>query len=185
MAHKLAIEVQDGTNDNRYLTVSDFSVYDEILPIKRRKLQVLPPFSDEYVELAFAEFQINAFTTDSLKLTCGVIDDIPDGQYVFHYSIAPNDLVFVYNYHFRVARLRNAVLSKMMLVSVECNAAIDECGNIEINKYQNMLLHIWMLLNGAQAAGKNSLTSEAAKELYAQANKAFDKLYKIDNCKMC
>jgi len=186
MGHKLSLDIRDSINDNRFIQVSDYSIYDEVLGVNRKIFQVLPPYTDQYIKIPFLESGTKALSTTDLELTTGIdIGDLPDGLYKFHYSIAPNDKVFIAINHFRTARLMNEVIGKMMLISVECTASVDQCGNIEINKYQNMLLHIWLLLTGAQAVGRNEYAIAQARNLYDQANKAFNVLYNIDNCKIC
>jgi hypothetical protein len=185
MSHTLQIDVKDGVNDNRFIHVSDLSSYDDMLEKKHRILQVLPPFTDEYIKLPFPEHQQSAYSTVHLGLTPCDAGDMPDGLYIFHFSISPNDKVCLQHYHFRTAVLMNSVLSKMLDVSIECRLAVDQCGNAEISKFQNMLLHVWMLLKGAEAAGSHPLRTEHAKDLYDQAQRAFNRLYNLDNCKVC
>jgi hypothetical protein len=184
MAHKLGLQIDDSHVDTRHLYLFDISSYDAMLPVKYRLTQVRPPFTDKYIELELPQNGYKAFTTKDLHLS-GDECDIPDGYYHFHYSTAPNDKVFITRGHYQVALLMSLVLSKMVTVSVECDTYIDVCGNISVTKQENMLLHIWMLLQGVQALGKNEMTAHKADELYIQAQRCYQRLYQNDTCKEC
>lgn len=185
MAHKPFITVEDGSYDTRFIYVKDLTIYDEMLEIKNRRLQVLLPFADEYRIINFQQHQENALSSITLGINNYTSEELPDGVYKFHYSIAPNDKINFAISHYRVAILMNKVLGKMMDSSINCQPGIDECGNVIVTKYQTALLHIWMLLKGCQTLACNELLIPDAENMYKQAQRIFDKLYKSDNCKTC
>jgi len=176
MAHKLLISVKDSVVNNKYIYVEDLSEWDEMLEIKYRRLQVLPPYMDQYVIVNFPQDQSLALTSKNLQLSKG-LDDLPDGYYAIHYSVSPNDKVFVDYGHYRVAVLMNAVLSKMAILDANCCNSLDDCGNVELTNQQNTLLHIWMMLMGLQGIAIDSCNTTEADRIYKQAMKEYDRLF--------
>lgn len=183
MGHKLYIDVQDGANDNKYIMVKDLSAWDDVLAIKDRILQVLPPYLDKYIKVPFPQNTEIGMNSINLGLST-TVDDLPDGPYKIHYSVAPNTMVYIEYVHYRIAVLMNKVLGKMALLSVEPDISLDSCGNIEMNKQETALTYIWMLLQGAQSVGRCSHDIPEADELYKQAMRCYDRLFDI-NCVHC
>lgn len=176
MGHKLNISVEDSTVNNKYIYVEDLSEWDEVLDIRYRRLQVHPPYLDNYIIVPFPNDKKLALSSVSMDLS-KTLEDLPDGLYKIHYSVSPNDKVFIEYGHYRVAKLMNRVLSKMASLDFDCDNGIDQCGNVELDKQADTLLHIWMLLKGAQAVGKDCYKAEKAKDLYKQASREYDKLF--------
>lgn len=183
MAHNLYIHVEDGTYDNRFIMIKDLSRWDNMLDVRHRLLQVLPPFLDKYIIADFPTHETMALNTINLGLSSSA-DDLPDGLYKIHYSVSPNDKIYLELCHYRVAKLMNRVLNQMSKFSVNPASGIDSCGNIEVEKNENTLLHIWMMLKGAQAVGKDAYSKPKADELYKQSMRIYDKLFD-ENCKNC
>jgi len=184
MAHKLLIDIQDSTNDNKYIHVRDYSIWDPVLEVRDRLFQVLPPYADQYYKIPVSENSLISVSSTMLGLPAE--QDIPDGAYLYHYSVSPNNQVFISSCHYRVAVMMNKVLNKMGVASLNNSPSIDDCGNIEIEKDQTVLLHIWMLLNSAASAGKYSHLKARADELYTLALREFSKLYEVDSpCTTC
>lgn len=175
MSHKLIIDLKDSTVNNKYLYVQDLSVWDEVLDVKHRIFQVMPPFGDQYVKMLLPSNGELAITSVQLGLS-KTIEDLPDGFYNIHYSVSPNDKVFVSLGHYRIAKLMNKVLAKMALID-EVDNSIDQCGNVTLDKEQNTLLHIWMLLKGSQRVSREPSAASKADELYRQAMREYDKLF--------
>lgn len=182
MAHILSIAVRDSVYDNKYIYVEDFSQWDEMLEIKYRRLQVLAPYADEYIIVPFPMNQSMALTSINMNLSKS-LQDLPDGFYNIHYSVSPNDRVFCELGYYRVARLMNNVLTKMSSI-YQASDSIDNCGNIEVDKQEILLMHVWASLKGAQAVGKDPNASKKADDLYKIAQRQYDKLFDV-NCKNC
>lgn len=175
MAHKLLIDIQDSANDNKYIHVRDYSIWDPVLTVRDRIFQVLPPYGDQYWRIPIPENGLMSISSTMLGLAED--QDIPDGAYNYHYSVSPNNEVFIAACHYRVAILMNKVYGKMGVSSLGNSPSIDDCGNVEIDKEQTVLLHIWSLLNSAASAGKYTHLKARADELYSLAVREYNKLY--------
>lgn len=182
MAHKLILEVKDSTVNNKFLYVEDLSIWDEMLPVSYRTFQVLPPFGGSYITVPFPTNGNLAITSLQLGLSTG-LEDLPDGMYRLHYSVAPNSKVFLEIGHYRVAKLMNMVLARMSEIETTPES-IDDCGNVTITKLEDSLLHIWMLLTGAQRISRDIMMSSKADELYKKAMREYDKLF-VETCNGC
>lgn len=163
--------------------VTDLSQFDPMLEIKNRLFQVLPPYGDKYIKVGFPPNQPLALNSINLLLSKDQ-QDLPDGIYKMHFSVSPNDKVFQSVVHYRVANLINRVYAQMANYSVNPTQGIDACGNIEKDKNETVLIHIWGLLKGCQAVGKVAENIPDAENLYKQAMRAYDKLFG-NNCKFC
>lgn len=183
MSHKLIISVKDSVVDNNYIYVEDFSEWDSMLEIKYRRLQVLPPYMDKYVIVPFPLNQSLALTSKNLLLS-KTVEGLPDGFYNIHYSVSPNDTVFVERGHYRVAMLMNKVLGKMLVIVPESCNSLDDCGNVELTKEQNTLLHIWMMLKSIQGVAIDSVNQTEAEKIYKQATLEYDRLFN-ESCIGC
>ena len=183
MSHKLLISVKDSVVNNNYIYVEDLSQWDPVLEIKYRRFQVLPPYSDKYVIIPFPQNQSLALTSVNMLLS-KTLDSIPDGFYQLHYSVSPNDKVFIEYGHYRVAMLMNNVLSKMAGLGTTFDNTIDDCGNVDLTKQQNTLLHIWMMLRGLQGIAVDSNSAADADRIYKQAMLEYDKLFN-ESCIGC
>lgn len=175
MAHKLSLNISDGVTDDKFILVNDLSVYDQVIGINNRVLQVLPPFSDAYVILPFPESSHIAFSSIDLQYNERENVTLPDGLYKFHFSVAPNSQVYSRVFYYRTAVLMNKVYGKMLAACTERDTYVDECGNISLTKYQNSLLHIWMTLKGIQAMN-TEFAADQADILYKQVSRLFDRV---------
>ena len=181
--HRLLLDIKDSTVNNKYLYVQDLSEWDSMLPIRHKRLQILPPYMDSYLIVPIPENGPQfALTSRSLNLSTS-LDDLPDGLYRVHYSVSPNDRVYHEFGHYRIAKLMNSVLGKMAGITY-ADTDIDQCGNIKLSKHENTLIHIWMLLKGAQQTGYDLNACAKADELYKQAMREYDKLFEL-NCGNC
>lgn len=183
MAHRLQLDIRDSTYNNRFILVSDLSIWDEVLQIKYRKLQVHPPYADEFIDVMFPQNQVLALNSNTLRLSVEPAD-LPDGPYRIHYSVSPNHKVYIDTVHYRTSNLMNAVYGKMADFSTDPDKGIDSCGNIIAGKMETSLLHIQALLKGAQAIGRQGLDAAKSKKLYEQAMRIYDKLFG-EKCKGC
>jgi hypothetical protein len=182
MSHKLIIDVKDSTVNNKYIYVQDLSEWDTMLDVRYRRFQVLAPFAEQYIIIALPQGGQLALTSINLGLA-SALEDIPDGFYNMHYSVSPNDQIFVEMGHYRVAKLMNLVLGKMALID-QADNSVDNCGNVMLDKQQNTLVHIWMLLKGCQQVAREVTASSKADTLYRQAMREYDKLFD-ETCVSC
>lgn len=183
MAHKLLIDIQDSSYNNRFIHVRDYSVWDSVLTVRDRRFQILPPYSDQYYIIPLPENSLLSVSGTMIGLSAD--QDIPDGAYAYHYSVSPNHEVYVASCHYRIANLLNKVLGKMALVAVGGDESIDECGNVQIEKEEKVLIHILGLLNSAASVGRHNHLKAKADELYVQAGRQYAKLYENPPCGSC
>jgi hypothetical protein len=181
MAHKLFIDVQDSILNDHTLSVLDLTKYDPIMTVKDRLLQVLIPGDDIYTSLVFPQSDISIYTSVSLGISKAV-EPIPDGLYIFHFSLAPSKVMNVSFNHFRTSILQQKLLNKMIGLPVSCHSEVDSHGNSVDKKTKDELINIWFLLKAAQVAGRNTLTLEKANSLYASAERSFERLFKTKSC---
>lgn len=183
MAHILYLQVEDSMYNNEMILVKDLSAWDPNLEILERLFQVLPPYGEKYIIVPLPMNQITPLTSKNLDLSKKK-ENLPDGLYKMHYSVSPNNRIFLDFSHFRVANLMNKILGKMASVGVDDLSMMDACGNVELNKQENTLIHAWMLLRGAQAVGIDSYNGPKAQALYNQSLRIYDRLFGA-NCINC
>jgi hypothetical protein len=184
MAHYIKLDIQDSKYDDYIMYVYDLSTWDPNLQITDRILQVMPPHYDKFIKVHFPMNQAMALNSIHLQLSTKPAI-LPDGPYRFHYSVSPNDKVFEDRNYYRVAGIMNQVLGKMALASLDVADTLDECGHVTLEKEQNTLLHIWMILKGAQSVGRESHQVVKADKLYNQAVREFNRLYDLNSCVNC
>lgn len=179
-SHKLGLEAPDTLNPC-ILRVVDISVYNANMNIKCPTLLITPPgFSSPFqVDNIQPEF-IKNLTACDLKLQtsgCGTtFNDLSDGVYVLHYSVSPNDTVYVEYNHMRITRallkLRNAL----------CELDLSGCApNDETLKKQRKIGDIHTQLLVAKALVENCRQPKKGMEIYKYALQQLDKL----ECKTC
>jgi len=104
MKHFLSLEVGTVTNGGIFI-IKDTSIYASGIPVSCMNLQITPPgFNTPTVlvpDTKGFEYILNACTLGIMGPTgCSQqLPLVPDGIYQLHYSVSPNDSVFVsYNY---------------------------------------------------------------------------------------
>lgn len=102
--HFLSLNILDITNEGIFI-VEDTSIYTPSLPVSCMNLQITPPgFHSPTIYTPTTtgfKFILNACTLGiAVPTGCSQqLPQVPDGIYQLHYSVSPNDQVFVsYNY---------------------------------------------------------------------------------------
>ena len=156
------------TYDVKTLNVLDASVYPQDLVVEDALLEILVPGFD-VATVEFSEGSNIILRSDDLNLTDeGVYDDLPDGVYVFRYSINPNYQNFVERTIMRVNRIQEKFdKAFLQLDLMECDAAIKKQSKVDLNT-------IYMYIQGAIAAANNCAADHSAK-LYLKADALLDR----------
>jgi hypothetical protein len=116
MAHQLRIQIDDILHDANYIMAIDWSIYDAKLPLTNRVMKVDIPGEPQYALVPFTASGRNSYSSKSLKLS-KQITHLPDGLWVFTYSICPNERKFTQVSHFRCVQLQNSIyagIAKLM-----------------------------------------------------------------------
>lgn len=160
------------TYDVGSINVADASTY-AVSPTNPILLATPPGFNP--ISITFTVSGNNILTSDVLGITeTGVMQPLPDGIYRFSYSINPSNVNFT-----NISIMRVDVLQEkfdnvfMTLDMMECDKAIKEQSKVNLNT-------IYLLIQGAVAAGNNYAETEAYK-LYQKASDMLDSMLK-KNC---
>lgn len=144
--------------------ITDTSTYQTDPPeVDAPSLEVsIPGFNT--VNTVFVPGSLNLLNSTILGITTDGEDPLPDGVYVFRYSISPADTNFVEKTIMRVNQLQekfDAAFMKLDLMD----------GNSKLKKQQKISLDtIYYFIQGAIAAANNCATTEAVR-LYQKADR--------------
>lgn len=176
MNHKLALEVPDTLN-TKYIKISDFSDYNDNIPVECALLEVTVPgfnspvqITGEEIEPGFnlllsaCELKLQHNNCDSCKL------DLPDGIYILKYSVSPREYVNVeYNY-LRVSCLMNRY--KKALCCIPLNGTEpDEVTKEKLKELNNIFMYIEAAKSAVEICGNPS----KGMEMYEYAKKLLSK----------
>lgn len=163
------------TYDTKTISIADISVYDNEPPqVSTPTLEVSIPGFD-VVSLEFIPQEFNVLNSTILGITEEGEDPLPDGIYVFRYSVAPAYENFVEKTIMRVNVLQESFDEAFMkLDMMQCDQAIKKQEKVELNT-------IYYFIQGAIAAANNCATDKA-NELY---NKASKMLWNFNNRSVC
>lgn len=162
------------TQDCKTLAILDTSFY-PVVPVSPTLLITVPGFNA--VQFPFTINQVNIFNSYSLGLssvnTVEGLLDLPDGLYTLHYSIAPNDQLFVEKYHLQTCKLEYQFAQHFAKTVNLCDTD---------SKLLKQLYRIEVLMEGAKA---NALVCnpEKAVSLYKKAKELLDRIN--SNCCNC
>jgi hypothetical protein len=130
--HILSLEVPTVLN-TCIISVLDTSVYSTLIPVTCPTLNVTVPGFNYSTQLTIVPGANTILTACDLQLqtqNCAtVLSDLPDGIYVFKYSVSPNDLVFVEYNHLRISKALNTyntILCNLDLAACEPPANIKQ-----------------------------------------------------------
>ena len=130
--HILSLEVPTVLN-TCIISVLDTSIYSELIPVTCPTLNVTVPGFKFSTQLTIIPGENKILTACDLQLqtqNCAtVLSDLPDGIYVFKYSVSPNDLVFVEYNHLRISKALNtynSILCNLDLAACEPSATIKQ-----------------------------------------------------------
>jgi len=173
--HTLSLEFPDTLNDC-IIRVVDTSLYDDEIPTECPYLDIQGPGFLNAVRLdvnpGFANLNLTACDLMIQTTDCGVnFDTIPDGVYIFKYSIAPNDYVFV---EYNILRMTNVMIR---FNKVLCDLQLPSCDPLPEQKEKLKELRlIEMLLKAAKSKVEFCHVPGEGMDLYEYAKKRLDKL---------
>ena len=180
--HVLSLEAPDTMNPCQ-LWLADTSVYNPDVEVKCQVLEITLPGFNYSVQFGEADIALGfnrQFTACDLEVQidgCGTqFNNLPDGIWIFRWSVSPNDQVYVEYNHLRMTQ------TWIRYQSILCELDISNCApNSEQVKKLNELRMIRMYLDAAKA--KVEVCHEPAKGmvLFNYAVKLLDKF----ECKSC
>ncbi len=152
MNHVLNLESFDTLNET-ILRISDASVYDNNLNVECPILSITLPgfqYSVQFDDTQIAQgFSLNLTACDLEIQTedCGNnYKGLPDGIYIFKYSVSPSDVVYVEYNHLRVTKLM------IRYQKILCELDLAACApNAETVKKLKLLREIKMYIEAAKA----------------------------------
>lgn len=169
MAHKLKIIVEDILQDENYIRVIDWSVYDNRMSVTNRVMKVEIPGVTDFKLVPFSISDSTVYSSKSLKLDKG-LRALPDGLWSFTYSICPNERKFVTVNHFRCVEL------EMRIMSALSKLAGTKGYTPEI---QNNLVNCIVNIHALKTNAIDKYNTQKAYDLYADTNRLFDNLSKL------
>lgn len=152
------------TYSTKTIGINDISTYDNDPPVvDAPSLEVSIPGFDT-ITIPFVPNTLNIVNSTILGITDEGESPLPDGVYVFRYSVSPATINFVEKTIMRVEQLQekfDAAFMKLDLMD----------GNSKLKKQQKVSLDtIYYFIQGAIAAANNCATTEAVR-LYQKADK--------------
>jgi len=165
------------TYSTKTIAVSDTSTYenDDSSTVDAPSLEVSIPGFDTTI-IPFVPEQLNLLNSTILGITTEGEDPLPDGIYVFRYSVTPADTTFVEKTIMRVEKLQEKFDQAFMKLDMMQN-----CDG-QLKKQQKIYLDtVNYFIQGAIAAANNCATNEATM-LYQKADKL---LINFVNCGGC
>lgn len=164
------------TYSTALINIQDISTYDEDPPVVTTPtLVVTIPNGFDPVSIDFVPEEPNILNSTILGITEEGEDPLPDGVYVFRYSVAPASQNFVEKTIMRVDVLQEKFdIAFMKLDMTQCDMAIKRQEKVELNS-------IYLLIQGAIAAANNCATTEATA-LYTKADRLLCNFNNRDVC---
>lgn len=168
------------TYNSLTIGIADASTYDPIVPIANPSLEITPPGGFSKVTIPFTPMSINIINSNMAGITIACdydgLYEMPDGIWVFKYSIKPNLTSFVSKYFMRTT------LIECKLQSILLKNLLSE-GDPIINATQlKSLLDVQLMIEGSIAAA-NKGDVQTANSIYKKASSVLENLnQKCDNC---
>jgi hypothetical protein len=163
------------TYNTTTIGIADNSVYDNEPPtVTSPTLEVsIPGFN--VASIVFVVQDFNVLNSTILGITEAGESPLPDGIYVFRYSVAPANENFVEKTIMRVDVLQEKFDEAFMkLDMMQCDQSIKRQEKTELNT-------IYYFIQGAIASANNCATDQA-NQLYIKADKL---LYNFNNKSVC
>lgn len=166
------------TYNSLTIGIADASIYVEDPPeVVAPTLEICVPGYDTVVSIPFAVNDFNVLTSATLGITD--VEDptqpLPDGIYIFRYSVTPAYENFIEKTIMRVEQLQEKFDEAFMkLDMMQFDRAIKEQQKVTLTT-------INFFVQGAIAAANNCATDQAVK-LYQKADKMLDRFINQDGC---
>lgn len=183
MAAQLDLDIIT-THNPKTLGVVDISLYDVGQNISAPTLEVTPPGFNK-VAFPFEPGKVNIINSNNVKLTSTLnaseLVNLPDGIWIFRYSIQPALKNFVQRKYFRTDNIQYKFYQIFLSVDSECNDN-DYCLTSKSKKDQEKkLMDIKLMINGSIAAA-NRGDDSIAMQMYKRADSLIDR---FNICKDC
>lgn len=152
------------TYSTKTIAITDTSTYENDPPeVTAPSLEVSIPGFDT-ITIPFVPEELNILNSTILEITEEGEDPLPDGVYIFRYTVSPASVNFVEKTVMRVEQLQEKFDAAFMKLDM-----IDGCS--KLSKQQKISLDtINYFIQGAIAAANNCATTEAVT-LYQKADK--------------
>ena len=137
--HELKLYVDRLTFDPKGLILHDISRYCNI-PVASPLLQVLTPYASAYIPVSVSKDFVKRLNSIDLKFSeVGKPEvELPDGLYVFNYSVSPHVHVNTTLSYYRTTKLERLLLDKSTKYFYEYDAA-DKFGNLKFERYEAII----------------------------------------------
>lgn len=178
MGHNLKLYVDDIQRDEKHLYLHDLSEYDSDLEVKNKNLQMLAPNNNVYFEIPVVA---KNFVLDISSTTLGLSNgaeyiELPDGQYVFKYSVSPNASVNTTYQYYRVTKLKNEYLKLLEKAFSVNGLSIDPFGNLYNEKIPKTLSFVMGLFDTIEFLGLQATNVFKANYIYEYLQTLYRKL---------
>lgn len=120
--------------DPRYITLTDFSVYNTEIPVTNALYRITLAAFNQYVDIPYEPGTILNVNSNLLKLTASGVSglcDIPSGLYIINQSVCPNDKLFSEYYLFNIVPDLKK-LAKLVCCHREDNDKMDALWDIKL-----------------------------------------------------
>ena len=175
--HILALDIQDSVFNSKYLYLNDLSRYDPELLLAQQRICISVPGYDNYTVIWPERQKTLALDSILLGITTETLSDLPDGVYELEYSVSPNNEVYIRKKFMRTSSLYLKWLNENLKTDVEIERnAIDDRGNLELDKRVKVLTHTLTLITGAKASAEIYNDTVNAEKMYKQAVYEIDKI---------
>jgi len=175
--HILALDIQDSVFNSKYLYLNDLSRYDPELLVAQQRICISVPGYDNYTVIWPERQKTLALDSILLGITTDTLSDLPDGVYELEYSVSPNNEVYIRKKFMRTSALYLRWLNENLKTDVEIERnAIDDRGNLELDKRVKVLTHTLTLITGAKASAEIYNDTVNAEKMYKQAVYEIDKI---------
>lgn len=167
MKHHLSLLVEELNADPCLISVRDLSAYTISLEIKNPIFKVLVPREDSYRELPLPRSSKIVFNSRTLGLSNSV-SPLPDGLWVFEYSLCPNDVLKTSVHYFRKTALENQVYAlAAKLYSPTEKLQLD---------IKSQIIDMIVKLEAMSCSMITEFNKEKANELYQDVKDQFEKV---------
>lgn len=184
MRSKLTLEINP-TADCSKLRVEDTSIYNEDIVVECPQLLItIPGFVDpiHITSVIAPNFNI-ALTAYELKLQASqdIVSILPDGVYNIHYSIDPNEQLFVEYNHLRDCQIKAAYFEKVC--ALELLGCENELQEKEIKQNYEKLQEVDFYIKAAKAYVEQCDAPNKGMDLFRYASTLLSRInLKCNHC---
>jgi hypothetical protein len=152
--------------DSKFITITDFSVYNEEIPVTNALYRITIVNFNQYVDIPYTPGTVMNINTNLLKFTSvkySSLGDVPSGLYLINQSVCPNDKLY-YEYY-------------LLNITPDLNKVADAvCCNQGDAEKLDTLWQIKMELEMAKSLAETCGDTAKATSVYNAAVKALSRL---------